>query len=392
MIEKEKTTAGEAVAEKNHLEATGIVTVDGGFCKDVRELQREARKETNKPTMFAPVEFISLNDIKPKPIQWLIPGVIPKGMITVLASDGGVGKTALSLWLASLVSNQGEAFNGKPVEHGRVLIWSGEDSPEYVLSPRLRALGADGNYIDIIGNHTLTKDGLRAFDITEDLYDVEMSLQNRSGEPPYKLLIIDPVMSVVRGDSNQANTVRQALEPLRLLAERQNIAVIGITHYSKGTSKSLPQDRVIGSQAFVALARMVLGLGKDEETGNRRLVVLKSNIVDTNIGYEFSYQFFTDVDGCQVARIDLIDELHGSARELLAEIEPAEEGTAVYDAMEFLKSLLSDGALPSKQIKVDADGAGYSWDTIKRASIKLKIEKRKDKGINGVWRWSLPSE
>lgn len=371
------------------------VTIDSDDCNTLMDLRRNARRFNNQPSFLrgTPVEFISLSDIKPKPIQWLIPGLIPKGMITVLASDGGVGKTSLSLWLASLVSNQGEIFNGKPVDHGRVLIWTGEDSAEYVLSPRLRALGADPDFVDIIGNQIQTSEGIKVFDITTDISEVERSLKNRSTkEEPYKLLIIDPVMSVVRGDSNQPNTVRQSLEPLRILAERQNVAVIGITHYSKGTSKSLPQDRVIGSQAFVALARMVLGLAKDEETGNRRLVVLKSNIVDTNIGYEFSYQFFTDVNGCDVARIDLVNELHGNARELLAEIEPAEEGTAVYDAMEFLKSLLSDGALPSKQIKVDADGAGYSWDTIKRASIKLKIEKRKDKGINGVWRWSLPSE
>ncbi|MBS7328083.1 MAG: AAA family ATPase [Oxalobacter sp.] len=400
MIEQEKTTAGEAVAEKTHLESSvDILTDNGNICYDVieehRQTQRKVRLANNEPSLLrrVPVEFISLNDIKPKPIQWLIPSVIPKGMITVLASDGGVGKTALSLWLASLVSNQGETFNGKPVEHGRVLIWSGEDSPEYVLSPRLRALGADADFVDIIGNRVMKPDGLRTFDITEDLYDVEESLQNRHKDTPYKLLIIDPVMSVVRGDSNQANTVRQALEPLRILAERQNIAVIGITHYSKGTSKSLPQDRVIGSQAFVALARMVLGLGKDEATGNRRLVVLKSNIVDTNIGYELSYQFFTDVDGCQVARIDLIDELHGSARELLSEIEPDEPETgAMAEAVEFLKGILSDGALPSKQVKSDADGAGHSWDTIKRASIRLKIEKRKDRGTNGVWRWALPAE
>lgn len=395
MEEKENATVGEAVAENRTDNKTddGIVTVGSDFCNDVAKLQRNIRAEINKPTMFAPVEFISLNNIKPKPIQWLIPGVVPKGMITVLASDGGVGKTALSLWLASLVSNQGETFNEKPVEHGRVLIWSGEDSPEYVLAPRLRALGADANYVDIIGNNTLKPDGLRTFDITTDLYDVETSLQNRAGDPPYKLLIIDPIMSVVRGDSNQPNNVRQALEPLRVLAERQNIAVIGITHYSKGTSKSLPQDRVIGSQAFVALARMVLGLGKDEDTGNRRLVVLKSNIVDTNIGYEFSYQFFTDVDGCQVARIDLLNELQGSARELLAEIEPEEPETgAMADAIEFLKGILIDGAVPVKNIKKEADGAGYSWDTIKRASFRLNVEKRKDKVSNGIWRWTLPAD
>ena len=124
---QEKTAVVEtAVRNGTYLEEVSDIlskaTGTDNLPADIIKLQREARKELNKPTMFAPVEFISLNDIKPKPIQWLIPGVIPKGMITVLASDGGVGKTALSLWLASLVSNKGETFNGKQVEHGRVLI------------------------------------------------------------------------------------------------------------------------------------------------------------------------------------------------------------------------------------------------------------------------------
>ena len=317
-------------------------------------------------------------------------------MITLLASDSGVGKTLITLWLASLVSNQGSTFNGKPVEHGRVLIWSGEDSPEYILSPRLRALGANANYVDIIGDHTLKPEGLKVFDISTDLHEVEMSLQNRYNpkqNTPYKLLVINPVMSVVRGDPNQATNVRQALEPLRLIAERQNMGVIGITHYSKGTSKSLPQDRVIGSQAFVAFARMVLSLGKDEETGNRRLVVVNSNIVDTNIGYEFSYQFFTDVDGCEVARIELLNELHGSAKELLVEIEPIDEGSAVAEATEFLQDILQEKPLHQKEVMQAAKDADISWAAIKRASIRMKIDKSKEKGLRyGKSIWKLPSK
>lgn len=372
-------------------------TIDNVSPEDVAKLQKQMRAMMNKPSSMTPVEFVSAMDIQPKKVEWLVPNLIPKGMISILAGKAGEGKTNIALWLASLVSNQSSRFNGKPIGYGKVLIWSGEDTAEYVLVPRLRAFGADMRQIEIVGNKTLQEDGtVRPFDISKDVPDIERSIVGRGGVQDgqqYVLLIIDPIVSTVRGDMNQANNVRQALEPLRELAERQGIAVLGITHFSKGSSKSDPQERVIGSQAFAALSRMTLGLARDELTDNRRLVILKTNITDDKVGYEFSYEYTMDADGCGVPRIELLRELQGNARELLSEIEPEEVVTgAVAEAMGFLKGILHDGSLTSKQVEAEAKGAGHSWDSIRKAAKKLNVEKRKDTGSNGKWRWALPSE
>ncbi len=367
---------------------------DIDLAKTVAEARQAVNQKKMNPDYYSPVELIPASTIKPKPIQWLIPGLMPKGMITLLAGEGGIGKTYLALLMTALITNQGESFDGQPIQQGKVLIWSGEDTPEYTLIPRLKALGADLDNIDIIGHRAFDSGTVRPFDITVDLPLVEQTIQNWTNkEIPISLLIVDPVMSVVLGDPHKASHVRQSMEPLRILAERQNIAVLGITHFSKGSSNNAPQDRVIGSQAFVAFARMVLGLAKDEETGNRRLVILKSNITDTSVGYDFSYDFQKDADGCEVANIELARKLSGYARELLAEIEPDEPETgAMGDAIEFLKGLLHDAPLPAKQVKKEADEAGHSWRTIQRASKKMNLDIRKDKGMNGVWRWSLPPD
>lgn len=68
--------------------------------------------------------------------------------------------------------------------------------------------------------------------------------------------------------------------------------------------------------------------------------------------------------------------MQGTARELLT--DPDEEANEeAQDVAGFLRSLLADGPLSAKAIYKDADGAGYSRDQIKRASLKLGIEKRK---------------
>ena len=36
--------------------------------------------------------FRKMSEIKVKPIEWVIPGVVPRGELTLLGGDGGVGK------------------------------------------------------------------------------------------------------------------------------------------------------------------------------------------------------------------------------------------------------------------------------------------------------------
>ena len=61
--------------------------------------------------------------------------------------------------------------------------------------------------------------------------------------------------------------VRRSLQPLVDLAAEQGCALIGITHYSKGTAGRDRLERVTGSLAFGALPRIVLGTAKPAEEG-----------------------------------------------------------------------------------------------------------------------------
>jgi len=64
----------------------------------------------------------------------------------------------------------------------------------------------------------------------------------------------------------------------------------------------------------------------------------------------------------------------GAARDILAEADATDDGVdgdSLADAKRFLLDLLADGPLPSKQVKLDATDAGYSWATIRRAQKAL---------------------
>ena len=78
-----------------------------------------------------------------------------------------------------------------------------------------------------------------------------------------------------------------------------------------------------------------------------------------------------------------------TADEAVSTASNPEEHSDMQDAKIFLRDLLSGGPAPSKQIRADAEGAGYAWHTIQRAQKALKIEAVKD-GLRGGWSWKLP--
>ena len=193
-------------------------------------------------------------DIKPQAIDWLWPGWLPAGKLTILAGAAGTGKTTLALAVGALVTAGGRWPDGSTsARKGNVLIWSSEDVADDTLVPRLIASGADlgrCHFIDGISQHGESV----PFDPSQDIPELHRAVEKMGG---VALLLIDPIVSAVAGDMHRANDVRRSLQAIVDFADAHGCAVIGITHFAKGGAGKAPQDRVIGSQAFGALARMV---------------------------------------------------------------------------------------------------------------------------------------
>lgn len=74
------------------------------------------------------IDLVCMSDIEMKPICWLWPKRIARGKLTVIAGNPGLGKSQLTAWLASTVSNGGEwPDSSGPVNKGNVIIISAED-------------------------------------------------------------------------------------------------------------------------------------------------------------------------------------------------------------------------------------------------------------------------
>jgi putative DNA primase/helicase len=340
------------------------------------------------------VSLIRGTDIQPESVSWVWNGWLAAGKMQVLGGAPGTGKTTIAMSLAATVTVGGRWPDGSKSPIGNVVIWSGEDDPADTLIPRLVLSGADLSRIYFIGD---VRDGneQRSFDPAKDMEPLQRKL-SEIGD--VRLLVVDPIVSAIAGDSHKNAEVRRGLQPLVDLAGLMRCALVGITHFSKGTGGRDPVERLTGSLAFGALARVVLVAAKHQEEGEdgrtvRLFCRAKSNIGPDDGGFEYDLQQseLKTHPGIFASSVLWGAAVEGAARELLATADATGddgEGGTLADAKAFLLDLLADGPVGTKAIRADADGAGYSWATIRRALKAVGAESHKS-GMKGGWQWSI---
>ena len=330
------------------------------------------------------------SDVQPVAVDWLWPGHLAAGKFHLIGGAPGTGKTTIAAALAATVTSGGRWPDGSCAERGSVVFWSGEDDNRDTLNPRLRAAGADMERV-------FTVDGMQEagerypFDPARDMDALHAALAT---VPDVRLIVIDPVVSAVSGDSHKNAEVRRGLQPLVDLAGQFRCALLGVTHFSKGTSGRDPVERITGSLAFGALARLVMVTVKQEADGDRpeRRVMLraKSNIGPDGGGfvYELQQGELPGHQGIMASSVLWGEPIQGTARELLAEAEQRDDDHGS-DAGSFLRDLLVYGPRTAKEIKGEAANAGYSMDAMHRAKRKIGAEAGKS-SMTGGWIWRMP--
>lgn len=337
------------------------------------------------------VVLVCGGNITLRPIAWVWKFWLAQGKLVILAGAPGQGKTTIALAFGATITSGGRWPDGSRCEVGNVLIWSGEDDPSDTLLPRLLAMGADRERVYFVTG-TRAAGELTTFDPARDLVQLLKAIDEIGG---IQLLIVDPIVSAVTGDSHKNTEVRRALQPLVDLAASCNCAVLGISHFSKGGQGQDPTQRVVGSVAFGAVARVVMVAAKvkSEDGKDRRILARsKSNVGPDDGGFEYHIEQTEIQPGINASYIAWGQAVAGTARELLTDPNDGADATSdTTDATDLLRAeLFSDSWTSSETASKPLKDSGFSKKQIWTASKKLNVHRKKD-GMGGGWLWRLPA-
>lgn len=363
----------------------------------IRELARKllAAKQVVAPDddrRCAPM-LVCVADVERQFVEWLWPGRIPIGKLTLLAGDPGLGKSFVTLDVAARVSTA-RALPSCPTAPnvaGGVVLLSAEDDVADTIRPRLDAAGADVSRIKVLqGVQRRDSGGIArpgAFNLEHDLDALERAVRNT---PDCRLVVLDPVSAYCgRVDSHRNTDVRGLLAPLADLAARHRVAIVAVTHLNKNGGPTA-LHRAMGSLAFAAAARAVWFVSKDKNDEMRRLFLPgKNNLAAGGNGLAYRLVSHEYSDSATVEWES--EPVILSADDALQTEPRPQESTALHGAVDFLRELLADGPVASNEVFDQGGQNGFSPKTLGRAKCRLGIRPRKS-SFGGGWVWALPTQ
>lgn len=230
-------------------------------------------------------ETVCLADVQPEEIRFLWPGKIPRGMISALVGDPGLGKSFITQGLAATISVGAAWPDGGNADLGSTVFLSAEDSLRQTIRPRLDAAGADVRKIHALTMVKGRGGRKRSFTLANDLPALDRLLGRLAD---VRLVVIDPINAYLGGaDGHKDSDIRGMLAPLKEIAERRDCAVLIVMHMNKsGGNKAMYRGN--GSLAFIASARVAWLVTPDQADRSRRLILpIKANVIPGPAGIAY---------------------------------------------------------------------------------------------------------
>jgi hypothetical protein len=367
------TGAQFAEGRRAQLSETGykirVVNLNGGKGYDLADFCALYQNQSMARLLENIVEtavktFADLDDIL-SPIVWEWRQWQAKGLLTLIVSMSGEGKTCVALricgcYLLKLPWPDGTLFTG---ETGSV-VWC---EAEAFQAGNLERANKWGYPLDKI-----------LIPLDNPLDDFKLDNPTHKGRltglaylPDVKLIVVDSLSGANSRGKEKDTEILPMVQWLAALARDTNKPIM-LTHHLRKRglfdTEEISLDRVRGSSAIIQPARLVWALDTPDPNAKnwKRLSVIKSNLarIPEPIGLTI------DDEGVKFGLAP----------------EPPKVETVTDKAADLLIALLSDEPMRATDIESEFKQAGISWKTANIAKKKLGISAiRKTDG----WYWSL---
>jgi hypothetical protein len=349
---------------------------------------------TPGPEVVVPgLAMTCLDTVRPVPVRWLVPDYLPLGKLVLLAGDGGHGKSTLLLHLAAALSVGRPAFGldyPAPLSGETLLIQCEDDAADTVV-PRFLAAGGDISRVHLLEGVRDRAGKVQPF----CLANYEALEAKLLEHPGIRLVGIDPAGAYVSPsgvDDHKDSELRALLGPLAQLAARRRVTVALVKHLVKGATDRAVH-KVSGSAGYVNSVRAAFVVAPAREDPDKKLFLpLKFNLGRRPSGLSYRLEALgpdeqkaiLDRYGAHLEAEDrdqLAQQLFAvkwggpvdaTADAVFAAARRADEPGKVEKAAAWLAAFLKDHAYPSQEIVDAGKAAGFTFDNIKEAKVRLK--------------------
>ena len=184
-------------------------------------------------------------------VTFCVEGLLPNGMITLLAGTHEAGKSTLAHELAIVVGGGHQStWLGQPVTgRGLAVYLAGEDSAGSIAERR-RSLDPDGDAQEVCV-------------MPSDSRSINKILDGLRNAPDLRLLVIDPARKYIEGDEDSSEYVDRLLTALQDFAVEKSCAVVLVHHLRKNAKPQnvkAVHEAIRGSGVFSDRPRIILGM------------------------------------------------------------------------------------------------------------------------------------
>ena len=238
------------------------------------------------PQQIGPV-VTCLDDVAESEIQWLWPGYIPLGHITLLVGCLSEGKSPLACEMAARVTVGAPWPDGSPCPSGSVIIASSRN-PGDTIHEALKEYNADLRRVHPVSAvRTTGADGNPQW-VPFRIDDVSGLDRAIKSVPDCRLIVIDHIESFI--GCHSANRFRRSLTLVADFAKRHGTAVLAIT-YGLRNIKSIINAAKVG-YGINSFAFAVWHVYHDTRNRRRRLLLPgKNSLATKRNGLAFTINF-----------------------------------------------------------------------------------------------------
>ena len=189
---------------------------------------------------LAPLDWTLLENQQPEPTHWRVEGWLPERTVTLLAANGGVGKSNLSLQMGVAMAT-GSEFIGVATKPSRVLVISGEDEGRTVHFRVANICSDLGIPMSSLADRMMVYDMTQTDCVlwrdgnpTERMQWLADAVVRHKAE----VVIIDNASDVFADNENDRTAVRGFMRCLNTIAHGTGAAMLLLAHVDKASVRA----------------------------------------------------------------------------------------------------------------------------------------------------------